>query len=274
MKTTIGPNKPIEEISSFQNHYIFNNDEKWVEPAYNLPVFTPSVEIIPLEKELVTPELISGYYTIKYNDILHTDEILLVGPGLKAKLYSKPLFNEKICSFGTDNPSGTVFDKGYVVYRTPRATVRPGKKYLFKLTGKSENGASSLAVIKFTCGKEKKDVAAFENKFTSEFKTYETELTTPEFTGKSQIFMEMYFYRAKQKGTVIYKNFSFTSQEKPQDVSSRLQGRLRPLEKFFTIWQFKDNSNNDYLARPKAIVRFFNPDESNTASDIGNLPFF
>jgi len=271
---TLEARKSNEEIAAFQPHYIISNEEKWVEPAYRMPSFEPSVQIVPLSKELIAPELSSGYYNVKYNDVLYPDEVLVIGPGLKAELHQKTLFSEKICDFESDNQDGTIYDKGYLVYRTPKVATKAGKKYLFRLTGRASDGGNSLVVIIFTCGKDKKEISVLENKFSSETTTSETEVSVPELNGKGQIYMEMYFYRLNQKGSVTYKNFSFMAQEKPKDVSFKLQGRLETYEKFFTIWQFRDNSEPDYHGKPKAIVKFFNPNETNSINDVRNLPYF
>jgi len=263
-----------EQINPCQPHFAVNSEEKWIEPAYRTDCMSPAVQIIPFSQNLVTPELISDNYTIKYNDILHHDEILTIGPGLKAELRPKPLFNEKISAFGSDNADGTVFDKGYNVYNTPQVLVSSGKKYLFRLTGKAEGGGNCIVLITFTCGKEKKELKVFENKFGTELKTLETEITVPQFNDKGQVSMALYFYRLNKKGTVIYKDFSFTNEEQPKEVTSKLQGSLRPLEKFFTLWQFKDDSKPDYHGKPKAVIRFLNPEKENEAKNSTALPFF
>ncbi len=254
-------------IPALQSHEIIRSGDTWVEPGYQLPRFRPAVELAPRKQEIVFPALESGGRSVLYRHTLTPGTRLVIGPGYQAMLFANPLVDHNTPNFSRHrNAAGlAVFSEGYPVYRSPRAYVRPGGKYRFRVTGKVVQGAVFHTIVRFTGRKGgkpvSKDQSCFYNALGEELKTVETTVKAPDFADAAMS-VQLFFYCHNRKGALHLQSFNLTAAEIPDsglDVTERLEGVLPELNRPFTIWTYTDRSDPSPHGGPKLDVRFFNP---------------
>ena len=260
------------EIPSLRPHEISRSGDTWVEPGYRLSRFQPTVELTARKGEIVFPSLESGSRTVLYRHTLTPGTRLVIGPGYKAVLFSKPLVDHHNPGFAKQrNATGMgVFSKGYPVHRSPRVRVRPGAEYRFRVTGEMVDGAIFHALVMFT-GKQggkpaRKEKSCFYNALRNNLKTVETTVVSPDFSA-GNMWVQLFFYCHNKQGALHLKAFDFTAADIPDsglDVTSRLEGVLPKLERPFTTWTYKDRSDPLPHGGAKLDIRFFNPAEAET----------
>ena len=77
---------PVSAIPSFQQRTVTRSGDRWAEPLYNLPSMQPTVDLVA-RADILCPELGSETRTAVYRDLLRRGERLILGPGLKARLF-------------------------------------------------------------------------------------------------------------------------------------------------------------------------------------------
>jgi len=254
-------------IPSLVTHEISRSGDTWIEPAYRLPEFVPAVELVP-RLEVVFPELRTGDQAVLYRDVLTADSRLVIGPGLKATLFAKPLLSDEVRTFAKQaGPDGlAVFREGYSVCATPAMRVRPSTKYRFQLAGKAGDGAIVHAIVFFAGKKDGKpvtqDVSCFYGQFTDQVRTLEATVEAPA-ADPNTLTAIIRIYRHKSVGTLYLKALDFAPADASAagglDVTAKLEGVLPPLSEPFTQWTYRDRSDPDPYDSPKLTVRFFKP---------------
>ena len=99
--------------------------------------------------DVLCPEVGSATKKATYRDVLRPRERLVIGPGLKARLYASAPLDEADRHFpaGPDGPAAV--SSGYLVYATKAVPVRSGQKYRISVTGWGRDGGNSLVVARF-----------------------------------------------------------------------------------------------------------------------------
>jgi hypothetical protein len=232
------------------------------------------MELSSLGSDVVFPEVrrdgSSG--RVVYRDVLHPNTRLVIGPGAKATLFPKPLFDEKVRRFHPNKPGklGAVqFKEGYAVFAASGAAVRTGETYKCRVTAWADDGGNCLVIARFSGSEGGKatyrDASVVDNSCTDTPRVVESaEIQVPRFD-HGEASMVLRFYRSRNKGSVYYQSFDCRRADLPQqglNVSRRLDGRLGDLVAPWTVWIYRDRSDPDAGGGPKLELRFLGPEEA------------
>ena len=254
-------------IPSLASRAIVRAGDTWIEPAYRLPAFHPAVELVPQGVDVVFPALESGGSSVVYRDVLHADERLVIGPGHRARLVTRPLFGEAVTSFAKEKANGqeALFSKGYPVYRSPAAKVRPSTRYRLRVVGRVADGATFNCVVMFFGRRGKETVQegrpCLFNTLRREAGTVEAVVESPDLP-EGTMTARVYFYCHERKGSLRLTGFDLSLADVPGDgldVSDRLDGVLPRLERPVTTWTYRDRCDPARGGGPKLTLRFINP---------------
>ncbi len=260
--------EPAATIAGFEPRPIARSGDGWAEPLYDRPAMESVVELVPTA-EVFGPELGNATRTARYRDTLGPGLRLVIGPGLKARLFALPPFDLSQRQFGAGPEGPPPATAGYVVQRTKTVPVAPGQKYRITITGWARDGGQSMVQAHFVWKgpkrrqQETRDVTCLVKQFGSEEASVSQEIEVPADAGQDAK-MQLLFYRFQSKGAVFYKGFDCRRAdiaEEGVDVTGRLEGELPRLEPPFTEWRYRDLSDPDAYGRPKLTVRFLTPEE-------------
>lgn len=273
---TTAANGPAAEVSSseadhpvpaLESRTIVRSGDTWIEPAYRLASFEPVAELVPQGVDVVFPALESGGNSVVYRDVLRADQRLRIGPGHRASLRSRPLFDDAVTSFVEERGDGSeaVFSKGYPVYRSPTAKVRPSTRYRVSVVGRVADGATFNCVVMFF-GKQDKEAVqkgrpCLFNALRQETRAAEAVVESPSFP-EGTTTARVYFYCHERKGSLHLTSFGLSLADVPEeglDVSDRLEGVLPRLRRPVTTWTYRDRSDPARGGKPKLTVQFSDP---------------
>lgn len=153
-RSSVASSSLREDIPGFQIHNIARSGNRWLEPNYQSSAFAAAVEVCSSEAEIRSPRLsIDGMNEqVTYRDILRPNMRLVIGPGSRALLFSKSLFDSKIRHFHPHKPeaNGLVkFQSGYSIFAARGPLVESGERYRLAVTGLGLDGDNFFAVIRF-----------------------------------------------------------------------------------------------------------------------------
>lgn len=253
-------------IPALQTHAVTRSGDSWVEPGYRLGAFEPAVELNPTRTDIAFPQLSSGGRSVLFRAVIESDTRLVVGPGYRARLFRKPIFDDAERTFAAHrNDLGVaVFADGYPVHRTPRVAVRGGQRYCLQVSGKVADGAIFHAIVRFHGLDDRervhRDISCLYNGLSSEMETVEGTVTAPALGGN--VSAQVFFYCHNRKGALHLTDFDFflaTFPDEGKDVTDRLDGVLPRLEKPFTLWTYSDRCDPLRNGGTKVEIRFFDP---------------
>ena len=255
------------EIPVLGTREVMRSGQRWVEPAYRLPRFEPAAELVSRDWPVAFPELRAEGRSVVYRGVLPRRHRLVIGPGLKALLFSEPLFDEAVRTFvKSEKRDGlAVFTTGYPSYKSPRLAVEPGRDYRVQVTGKVGADTTFHCIVMFFGKRDGKMTqqgkSCLFNALKRDIRTISAIVTPPEFED-GPVKCQVYFYRHKSKGELFLESFDFGLAETVADgadVTGKLEGVLPPLTRPFTAWEYADRSDPARYSKPKMRLRFFDP---------------
>jgi hypothetical protein len=248
----------------FETQFMRRSGDRWMELRAVQPL-SPEVELRPLDTEVTAPALerLGSGERVAYRGSLRPTTRLVIGPGMRARLYATEIFDEatrRFAPYERGSNGAVAFSSGYGVFGTS-AHVYSGERYRIRVNGWAADGANGQVVVRFSGTRAgvpaREDVPLIVNPFGSSPSTSEASFVVPYFDHEA-VTLTVYFYRLHGRGTVFYESFGCRRVDIPDDgldVSDRLEGALTARTDPLSVWTYRDASDPNPWARPKMAIR-------------------
>lgn len=254
----------LQQRTRLEQHDITTSGENWLTLTGGARTDRLQVELEAVLRDISYPRLQFNGQEILYKGVLGKGSKLLLYPGVRAELVLSPVFSDEVRRFRqAEGAEAAVFADGYLVYSTPSSPVEADAVYQLSLNGRVADGAILNVLVEFTgkrSGKPEKVTVGRYNPLPGKAESARLEVPVPTFDPGSEIKAVVRFYRHNKTGSLILREFDFTSgQSLSQDVSDKLDGQLLVPGQAIVLGNYSDRDEVNFAHRELARIRFVHP---------------